>query len=234
MIRCTKIVEASEENAPVVLACLPAGASKNHYRTIWPEVEQSIRVVELPPARDFVPDISSSMAQVAEFLDISFPDLQRFTIFGHSLGGSIALAMSQYLEWSRDTETRIVLSAVPSPSSSMLNSRAASEFIQKTLSEFLPSQFEVPHSFFNFIGKLVDQDFEAAALLSEFGMNSTGRVVGFMCGNSDPMCRVEDIQWWKGVSPSLMIRQFDGGHFGYMNPRVAKEYRDFVQRIASS
>lgn len=232
MLSFTEIAHSFDEDGPLVVACLPAGASNNHYRTIWPEPRQPMNIVEAPPAREFLPDVCSSVESFVNSLRGWLPCSRTVTVFGHSLGGSIALAISHYLKEYCDVTPRVVLSAVPSPGSSSLNAGAASDFILESLSDFIPPEFEVPDSFLGLINRFVEQDFKAAGLLSEFGRGSLARVVGFISGCSDPLCRDEDIRWWKEVSPSLELSRFEGGHFGYMSSKIKMQYQAFIQHIA--
>ncbi|MBG9244915.1 hypothetical protein BUE64_12500 [Corynebacterium diphtheriae subsp. lausannense] len=211
-----------------IFACLPAGSSRNHYRFIWSGVEEGLRVVELPPAREFLPSIDSSLRKTADLIASSTGSSGRATIFGHSLGGSLALAMATFLDQLHGISSQVILSAVPSPNRGVNNPYDASRLINRSIASFLSNESEIPRAFFELIERFVEDDFKAAVHMSEVGFASIDRVVGFISGDDDSLCNADDIDWWRKASPSLKICSFEGGHFGYMDPKIATVYRQFI------
>lgn len=234
MIQLSRIAGTIGLEAPNIFACLPAGSSRNHYRFLWPNPEDDINVFELPPARDFLPDIDSSLKEIADLIISKADPSASVLLFGHSLGGSLALATAAYLDQLHGAASQLVLSSVPSPQRGLLNSHEASRLIKDSVSSFIPEEVDIPVKFLEIIENLVEDDFTAGIKLSKVGFDSTDKVVGFIYGNEDPLCGRKDAEWWSKVSPSVKLRMFEGNHFGYMDPQIAGVYRKFIASFANS
>lgn len=228
MIQLSRLAGNIDLEGPNVFACLPAGSSRNHYRFLWPDLDDKINVFELPPARDFLPDIDSSLKEVTDLIISEVSPSANILLFGHSLGGSLALATATYLDQLHGAASQLVLSAVPSPQRGLLNSHEASRLIKDSVSSFVPEELDIPVKFLEIIEKLVEADFEAGLKLSQVGIDAIDKVVGFIYGDEDPLCNGDDAEWWSKVSPSVKLRIFEGDHFGYMDPDIASVYRQFI------
>ena len=200
---------------------------------IWPADYCGARILELPPPRELGPDPDSAMTMLANLVIQSCGNARPIIIFGHSLGGSMALALSEYLRRAGEDDISVILSAVPKPREiATISSAAVSGFVTRSLKGIFPRDVTPPQSYLKLLEGYIDQDLKVAPWLSSVGCCHLDKVVGFLIGNDDLLCGEDDLCWWLEVSPLVEFKCFEGGHFGYMDPDIAKIYRSFISRVS--
>nr|WP_098073355.1 thioesterase domain-containing protein [Corynebacterium casei] len=222
--------EKDEMGNRILVTALPAGASPNHYRMLFPSSFEHC-VLELAPSREFRGNTDVLLKRISKELEFLQPrDCETVVLFGHSLGSGLALALAHFIAVETHLTPRVFLSGVPKPGSFRVSPEIASDYIVQSLGEILPGGEEVPSSFREMIYRQVVADFGVVEELAVFAAQALNYVEVLLAGSDDDLCTEADIIWWRSKAPAAEVFRYEGDHFGYMK---SKKIADLYRSVAS-
>lgn len=210
-------------------ACLPAGATKNHYKALFPP-DFPLSPIEIPPSRDFKKHTADKLLNVAKSLEAKSAYTQdSIVLFGHSLGCGLALALANFIAKETVKNPRVIISGSPGPDNPLITSNVASESIIDSLIEVFPTHIEIPKSFERYVSQKVVEDFSAAKNIYPYALPAVKYVSTLIFGTDDNLCTSQDKEWWASHALGAQLYTYKGDHFGYMKSQtLAQLYRNVV------
>ncbi|WP_369685142.1 thioesterase domain-containing protein [Corynebacterium glyciniphilum] len=219
--RRLKSLHTVDTPSSIVVACLPAGASCGHYEPLSLRLPSS-NFYEILPIRT----LARSDLSIEDELNCIMGEIEELAcayasaplvLFGHSIGGALAMEVARHLSTYRQSRTRLVLSALPSPAHRQLD-------ITEVTSQVLASRVGVPThpnecvspAVYSYVADVIQSDIGSARALN-FGACGVPRSIdlGFLWPLDDPICTAADIEWWIEEYPSLSLFPYRGDHFSY-------------------
>lgn len=152
---------------------------------------------------------------------------EKYSIFGHSMGGLLAFEVAHSLEVEGDKDLhRIFISGCSSPDSNNISSQLGNvkdeDFIKRIekLGGIPQEVYEYSEIMDSFL-KVLRQDIRIYDEYRIFNINKTiDKDIILLAGTEDQLCKNNLLTWNKYTSKNFECNMFEGGHF-YLNDYIS-------------
>lgn len=208
------------------LVCIPhAGGSASAFSRWQKSAGEDLEIlpVQLPGreeriCEDLMTDFPKAVREIADAVEPYLKD-GRFSLFGHSLGGTLAFELSKELERrGRHAQTVFIASTDIEADRVIVRSEDLADdafFARVRDYGAIDENSEILQypEFMEIFFKMLRADFTLSENYEYDGIR-TGAAIAALCGTEDPMETIESMHSWENCTESgACFREFEGGHF---------------------